>query len=203
MKLYYSKGACSLAVRIILNEIGIPCEYEAVNLKTKKTESGEDYLKINPKGAVPALSLINQEILTENAAIQQYLADEYKATSLLPPLNNFKRYRVIEWLNFVSSDLHKSCGALFNTAISEEMKDQIFKPLLRDKLDFINKHLSANKFLLSDQFTLPDSYLFAILRWIPRFNMDLADWENLTRFMTDVKKRQSVKDALEAEGILI
>jgi glutathione S-transferase len=203
MKLYYSKGGCSLAVRIILNEIEIPCDYEAVNLKTKQTEKGDDYLKLNPKGAVPALFLVNQEILTENAAIQQYLADEFKATTLLPPINNFKRYRVIEWLNFISTDLHKSCSPLFNSSLSDEIKEQVFKPQLRSKLNFLDGHLKSHKFLLSDQFTLPDSYLFAILRWIPSFKMDLSEWEHLSRFMNDLKKRQSVQTSLEAEGLAL
>src|SRR5688572_12009519 len=113
MKLYYSKGACSLAVRIILHEIGAACEFEAVDLATKKTETGMDFLKINPKGAVPTLILDDKAILTENAVIQQYLAEKYHATQLLPPLGDMKRYRVLEWLNFISTDLHKSCGPLF------------------------------------------------------------------------------------------
>ena len=138
MKLYYSRGACSLTVRIIINELAIPCDYEAVNLKTKKTENDEDYFKINPKGAVPALELANQEILTENAAILQYLADEFKATSLLPPMGNFKRYRVLEWLSFVSSDVHKLFGPLFNPLVSQESKDDIFIPALKKKFKFVD-----------------------------------------------------------------
>src|SRR5690349_3300917 len=110
MKLYYSKGACSLAVRIALHELGIPCEFEAVDLKAKKTEKGADFFKINPKGAVPTLVLDDHTVLTENAVIQQYLADKQKAFEVLPPVNDMKRYRALEWLNFVSTELHKGCS---------------------------------------------------------------------------------------------
>jgi len=201
MKLYYSKGACSLAVRITLNEIGVSCDYELVNLKTKKTESGLDYLTINPKGSVPALELATGEILTENAAIQQYLATEYKATSLLPPIGDLKRYRVLEWLSFISSDVHKSCAPLFHSGIPEEIKDQVFKPLFESKLDFLNTHLGQNEFLLANQFTLADGYLFVVLRWLPAFGMQLSGWPHLVRFSQAIKTRKSVQSALEAEGL--
>lgn len=201
MKLYYSKGACSLSVRIILHEIGIPFEQESVNLKTKKTESGADYLKINPKGAVPAIELANKEILTENAAIQQYLADEYKATPLLPPVGNFKRYRVLEWLSYVSSDLHKSFGPLFNHTLPQEIKDEYFLPILIKKFEAVDEHLRKNKFLIGDQYTLPDAYLFVVSRWLAAFKLDMAKFPNLSRFMAEVKKRQAVADALGEEGL--
>lgn len=201
MKLYYSKGACSLSVRITLQEIGIPYEQESVNLKTKKTQSGEDYFKINPKGAVPALELANKELLTENTAILQYLADEYKATPLLPPLGNFKRYRVLEWLSYVSSDLHKSFGPLFNPALPQEIKDQYFIPLIKQKFEWIDEHLRKNKFLMGDQLTLPDIYLFVVSRWLPAFNMDMTLLPNVSRFMVELKKRKAVADALAEEGL--
>ena len=201
MKLYYSKGACSLAVRITLNEIETPCDYEAVDLKAKKTETGADYFKINPKGSVPALVLDNQEVLTENAAIQQYLADEYKATRLLPPAGNFNRYRVIEWLNFISTDLHKNCGPLFNSNIPDNLKEEIFKPILKSKLNIAEQRLSQRKFLMGDEFTLPDGYLFVILRWVPNFGIELSEWPNLSRYFAELKKRKSVHQALEQEGL--
>src|SRR5437870_2266196 len=113
MKLYYSKGACSLAVRILINELNISCKYEAVNLKTKETETGKNFYEINPKGAVPTLILENNNVLTENAVIHQYLADQQKAHHLLPNLNDFKRYQVLEWLNFIATELHKGFSPLF------------------------------------------------------------------------------------------
>lgn len=201
MKLYYSKGACSLAVRIIINELAIPCDYESVNLKTKKTETGGDFLKINPKGSVPTLELANKEILTENTAIQQYLADEFKATPLLPAVGNFKRYRVLEWLSFTSSDLHKGFAPLFNPTVPQEDKDKIFIPVLKNKFKFVDEHLSKNKFLLGDSFTLPDAYLFVLIRWFPAFKIELSEFPNLERYKAELKKRRSIQDALTEEGL--
>jgi glutathione S-transferase len=200
MKLYYSKGACSLAVRITLHEIGAACEFESVDLKTKKTASGDDYLQINPKGAVPALTLDNQEILTENAAIQQYLADHCKATQLLPLPTDFKRYRILEWLNFISTDLHKGCGPFFNPNIPEEIKDNIFRPILKSKLDFVEQRLQQNTYLMGEQFTIADSYLFVILFWLPKLKFELAQWPNLQRYFAQLKTRKAVQQALQEEG---
>ena len=128
MKLFYARGACSLATRILLNEMGIPVDYEAVNLKTKKTETDSDYLALNPKGVVPALQLENGVVLTENAVIMQYLADHYQATNLLPALDDFNRYRVLEWVNFITTDLHKGFSPLFNPQVPEPLKLQVFIP---------------------------------------------------------------------------
>src|SRR5690348_3970643 len=128
MKLYYSKGACSLAVRIVINELGLKCDYEAVDLKTKKTATGDDFLKINDAGAVPALALDDKKILTENIVIQQYLADTHKAYQLLPEVGNMKRYQILKWMSFAASDLHKSCSPLFNHALDNEVKQSIFIP---------------------------------------------------------------------------
>lgn len=199
MKLYYSKGACSLAPRIIIHELGVNCDFEAVDLKTKQTETGEDYLKINPKGSVPALVTEDNEILTENAVIQQYLADRYHNETLLPKTDQFKRYRVLEWLNFISSDLHKIAGALFLPTLSNDTKDQVFKPLLKSKLNFVNKKLTKT-FLMGDDFTLPDSYLFVILSWLPLFNIPLSEWPALERYFNNMKNRAAVITALKEEG---
>lgn len=201
MKLYFSKGACSLAVRIILNEIDIPCEYISVNLKTKTTERGEDFLKVNSKGAVPVLELVNGERLTENLAIQQYLADEFKATPLLPPLGNFKRYRVLEWLNYISTELHKGCSPLFNSMLLEDVKENHFIPALKKKIAWVEEHLSKNKFLMSDQYTLADGYLFVILRWLPALKIGFSAYPSCVRFMEDLKKRKAIQDALKDEGL--
>src|SRR5579864_6749967 len=159
MKLYYSKGACSLAVRIIIHELDLPCDYVAVNLKTKETENGEDFLKINPKGSVPTLVVDNKTIITENAVIQQYLADKMKATHLLPLISSLQRYRVLEWLNYVSTELHKGCGPLFNPEVPEECKE-IFRKILMKKFQSLDTHFKTHKYLLGDEFTLPDAYLF-------------------------------------------
>lgn len=199
MKLYYSKGACSLAVRIVINEIGIPCEFESVNLQTKKTETGDDFLKINPKGAVPTLILDDQQVLTENSAIQQYLADEHDAIKLLPPTTNFRRYRVIEWLNFISTDLHKGCSPLFNSKLPQEVKNEIFIPALKNKIDFVENHLSNNRYLLDEQFTLADAYLFVILTWLPHFKIELSNWSSVSRYFEELRHRKSIEQSLAEE----
>lgn len=202
MKLYYTSSVCSLAVRIILHELGISCEYEAVNLKTKQTETGADYLKINSKGAVPALLLNCNEILTENAVILQYLADMYKATKLLPPVGDIKRYRTLEWLNFVSTDLHRYCAPLFWSKFSDETKQNIFTPILNNKLSVVDRHLHNHKFLMGDLLTLPDSYLFVILIWLAKLRVQMTEWPNLSRYFTDMKQRKSVQQALEEENLV-
>ena len=148
MKLYYSKGACSLAVRILIHELGLTSEFEVVNLKTKQTETGKNYLTINPKGSVPALLLDNNEVLTENAVIQQYLAEKAHTKTMFPD-SGLDRYRILEWLNYIGSELHKNAGAFFNPNITEEAKENVYRPILQRKLDFIEKHLEKNKFLLS------------------------------------------------------
>jgi glutathione S-transferase len=202
MKLYYSKGACSLAVRIAINEMGLKSEFEAVNLQTKKTEHGEDFLKINPKGAVPTLLTDENEILTENATILQYLAEKNNAEQLLPTINDFKRFRVLEWLNYVATEMHKGAGVLFNPNISQEVKDSIFIPLAKKKLDFLNTHLSKNKFLCGDSFTLPDGYLFVILNWLPMFKINIAEWPHLANYFNRIKERAAVAKSLKEEGLI-
>lgn len=201
MKLYYSKGACSLAVRIIIHEIGILCEFESVDLKTKRTETGVDFLKINPKGAVPVLLVEGKNILTENAVIQQYLADQHKAYELLPSVNAWDRYHVLEWLNFMSSDLHKGFGPLFNPHVPAEIKETIFKKALKSKLEFVNDCLQKTTYLTGEHFTLPDSYLFVMLRWLVHFDMALNEYAHLARYFSVLKNRKSVAKALAEEGL--
>lgn len=200
MKLYYANGTCSLAVRIIINEIGLRSEFEAVDLKTKKTDSGKDFLQINPKGSVPVIVTDENEILTENSVIQQYLADTHHAAQLLPALGNFKRYRVLEWLNYISTELHKGCGPLFSLAVPLELKNALFKPALKNKLLYVENNLK-NKFLLGDHFTLADAYLFVILSWLPHFKIDLNEWPQLSHYFTELQQRPSVQKSLKEEGI--
>lgn len=200
MKLYYTKGACSLAVRIIINETGTKCEFESVDLKAKKTESGNDFLSINSKGAVPALQ-INGDVLTENAVLLQYVAEQAQATTLFPPANDLKHYRILEWLNYVATELHKGIGALFNPNLPQDTKDKVTIPLIKSKMKFIDNHLSKNKYLMGDQFTLPDAYLFVMITWLINFKFDISEWPNAERFFNEMKNRESVKKSLEQEGL--
>ncbi len=199
MKLYYSKGSCSFAIRITVYELNIPCEFELVHMKDKITESGENYLTINPKGVVPVLVLDNGEKLTENVAIQIYLADTYKNFQLLPSLDDFKRYRVIEWLSYASTDLHKSCSPLFNTNVPNDIKENIFKPILKNKLDFLEDHFKQHDYLVGNDFTLPDGYVYIVLSWMHHFGIELSQWPHLEHYFNRIKQRPSVQKAL-AQG---
>lgn len=201
MKLFFSKGACSLVSRIILNELALPAEYEAVDLSTKKTATGGDFLKINPKGAVPTIITNDSEILTENAVILQYLADTNNATQLLPALGDFKRYRVLEWLNYVATELHKNFGPIFNSDIPQEIKNNFAIPLLKKKFTFIDKHLQNHKLLSGEHFTLPDAYLFVMLLWAAKLKIDLSELSNISLYFNDLKKRDSILRSLQDEGI--
>ena len=200
MKLYYKKGSCSLAVRIVINELGLNCEYEAVDLTTKKTTSGADYYEINSKGSVPALVLDDGEVLTENTVIQQYLADVHHAKNLLPTLGNFARYRVLEWLNFATTDLHKGFSPLFNSKIPTSLKEEIFMPVLKAKFDYVNNHLATREYLAGEHFTLPDAYLFVILSWFPHVHLELSGWLNLQNYFEKIKARPAVVKSLAEEA---
>ncbi len=201
MKLFYSKGACSLAVRILINELNLDCDYEAVDLKTKRTASGDDYFKINPKGSVPALQLDNQNLITENTVIQQYLIDTNKATELCPPIGDLQRYVVLGWSNYVATEIHKSFGNLFNPKITQEMKDTIFIPIVKSKLNYVNKQLANHSYLAGNQFSMADAYLFVTLLWAKNMNIDQQDLPELQHYFAELLKRPSIKKSLEQEGI--
>lgn len=202
MKLYYSPGACSLAVHIIIQELGLSCELEVVNLKSKETSSGKDFWKINPKGQVPVLVLDNQEVLTENLAILQYLAEKTDAVLLLPPVGEFKRYRVLEWLVFVSTELHKGFGPFFNPRVPHDAREDVFKPLLKKKFQWVEDSLKEKDYLLGEMFTLPDAYLFVMLTWFPAVKISLSDFPRLSAYYARLKQRESIQKALKEEGIL-
>jgi glutathione S-transferase len=201
MKLYYARGACSQVPHIILHEAGLPHDSARVDLKAKKLEDGSDYLKVNPKGAVPALELDDGQVLTENAVILQYIADTAGAFELLPQPGDLQRYRVLEWVNFVATELHKSFGPLFNPAAGEEAK-QLARDTFAKKLDFVEQQIGDKPYLLGDHFTLPDAYLFVILGWTAGHNIDLSHWPKLAAFRERLSKRESVREVLAFEGLL-
>lgn len=199
MKLYYSKGACSLAIRITIHELGLSSEYEAVNLRTKVTATGANFLDINPKGAVPTLITDDQKTLTENSAIQEYLAETHQPNPLLPAVGDFQRYRVLEWLSFVSTELHKSFGPLFNPKVPEADKKEIFIPNLKNKFAFVDRALEKNQYISGDHFTIADSYCFVMLTWTPHFGIDIQALTNLTRYFEMLKARPSIMAAIAEE----
>ena len=199
MKLYYSPGACSQAPHILLHEIGLDHDAERVDLKAKKLEDGGDYLAVNPKGAVPALQLDSGEVLTENAVILQYLGDRASWPEVLPPLGEFRRYRVLEMVNFITTELHKRFSFLFSNA-GEETKSFVTEQL-GHKLDYIDQRLGEGPFLFGEDLTLPDTYLFVMTQWAEKM-MGLDKWPNLRAFRERMLQRQSVRHVLRFEGLL-
>jgi glutathione S-transferase len=200
MKLYYSPGACSQAAHIVLHETGFSHDSIAVDLRAKTLEDGSDYLRVNPKGAVPALELENGEVLTENAVILQYLGDRSGSPDLLPPLGDFRRYRVLEWLNFVATELHKGFSPLFNPAAASEWK-QAARDQLGKKFDYVDQQLGDGPFLTGNRFTIADAYLFVMLGWTAVTDIDLARWPGLKAFQERAGQRPSIRQVLQFEGL--
>ena len=199
MILYYSPGACSQAPHILLHEIGLDHDSKRVDLKAKKLDDGSDYLAVNPKGAVPALQLESGEVLTENAIILQYLGDRASWPEVLPPLGDFRRYRVLELVNFITTELHKRFSILFGNA-SDETKNFV-KEQLATKLDWIDQRLGDGPFLFGEDLMLPDPYLFVITRWTDKL-IGLDEWPNLRAFYDRMLQRDSVRNVLKFEGLL-
>ncbi|MEA2933438.1 MAG: glutathione S-transferase [Variibacter sp.] len=201
MKLYYSPGACSLSPHIVSREAGLKVDLQRVDTKTKKLADGGDYFAVNPKGMVPVLQLDDGDYLTEGPAIVQYLADQAPNAKLIPPAGSKERYRVLEWLNYITSEIHKSFSPLFKPNTPDEYKT-ISKENLAQKFGYIDQQLAGKKYLTGDQFTVADAYLFTVLNWTKFHHMDLAQWPNIAAFMTRVRERPHVQEALKAEGLL-
>lgn len=201
MKLYYSPGACSLSPHIALKEAGLHFDLVRVDLKAKKLEDGADYLAVNPKGQVPALGLDNGDMLTEGPVIVQMIADKVPASNLAPANGTSERYRLQEWLNFISTELHKSFGPLFQPVLSDDTK-QFFKDRIQGKFKYIDGELAGKDYLMGKQFTVPDAYLFTMLAWADRMKFDLSGFGNLMAYKARVAARPKVQEALGAEGLL-
>ena len=201
MKLYFAPGACSLSPHIVLREGGFNFDLEQVNNQEKKTKTGKDYWTINPKGQVPVLELDNGERLTEGPAIVQYLADQKPAASLAPACGTMERTRVQEWLNFTTSELHKTFGPIFRPTTPDEYK-KISKENLGKRFDWLDKQLAGRPYLTGDKFTVADAYLFTVLRWSSRVDIDLAKWPNIKAYVDRVAARPKVREAMQAEGLI-
>jgi glutathione S-transferase len=201
MKLYYAPGACSLSPHIVLRESGVKFDLEQVDNKEKKTKSGRNYWEINPKGQVPVLELDDGSRLTEGPVIVQYLADQKPDSGLAPRCGTPERYRVQEWLNFTTSELHKTFGPIFRPTTPDEFK-KLSKENLGKRFDWLDKQLAGKQYLTGDKFTVADAYLFTVLRWSPRIEIDLAKWPNLKSYVDRVGARPKVREAMEAEGLI-
>jgi glutathione S-transferase len=200
MKLFYKAGACSLSPHIVLREAGLDFTAEKVDLAQKKTESGADYLNINPKGQVPALVLDDGSLLTEGVAIVQYLADRVPDRNLIPAAGTLSRYHAIEWLNYVATELHKGFSPLFNPKTPDE-----YKVIARDKLasqfNYLDSVLEKQHYLLGNRFSVADAYLFTVLRWAQALQFDLKKHAHLTAYIDRVAARPAVEATLSAEGL--
>jgi glutathione S-transferase len=201
MKLYYAPGACSLSPHIALREAGLPFDLVKVSFPAKTTPAGEDFTAINPKGAVPALKLDDGELLTESAAIVQYLADKAPTRNLAPAAGTKERYRLVEWLNYVATELHKGFAPLWKPDTPAEYKETV-KKNLANQFAFLDKELAGRKFLMGDTFTVADGYLFTILNWANYHKIDLAPYANVAAFIARIGARPAVQEALKAEGLL-
>jgi len=201
LKLYYSPGACSLSPHIVLREAGLAFEPVLASTKTHKLQDGTDYYGINPKGYVPLLELDNGERLTEGPAIVQYIADQVPAKKLAPTAGTMARYRLQEWLNFITSELHKSFSPLFNPAMPEEGK-ALYRTRLGDRFKWVDGQLAGKNYLMGEDFSVADAYLFVVAGWSKHVGVDISGLANLGAFMARVGARPAVQEALKAEGLL-
>jgi len=201
MKLYYFPGACSIAPHIVAREAGIALDLEKVDLGSKRTATGEDYLAVNPKGYVPALRLDDGSVLTEVSAIIQYLADQAPASGLIPAAGTMERYRILEWIGYVSTEIHKGFGPLWNAKLAPEARAAAVAALSH-RLDLVEKVLARQPFLTGERFTVVDAYLFAVASWAPWVKLDMAPWPKLRDFVARVAARPKVQEALVAEGLV-
>lgn len=201
MKLYYSPGACSLSPHIALCEADLPHELVRVDLKQATTEDGRDYHTVNPCGYVPALELDDGEILLEGPAIVQFIADQVPDSNLAPPNGSLARYRLQQWLNFISTELHKGLGALFDPTLPEAAK-AAFKRSVGQRLEVVAPGLETGGLLMGDTFTVADGYLFTVLSWCPHLGFDLSRWPALGSYLERIGARPAVRSALKQEGLL-
>ncbi|MEO6925985.1 MAG: glutathione transferase GstA [Rhodanobacter sp.] len=201
MKLYYATGTCSLSPHIVAMEAGIPLELEKVDNKTKRTASGEDFLKINPKGYVPALQLDDGQVLTEGPTLVQYLADQKPASGLAPAQGTLARYRLQEMLGYINSEMHKGYSPLFSPNTPAVVKEER-KEALRKRYALLESVLAKQEWLLGEHFTGADAYLFTITNWAKYVDLDLSAFKALAAFQKRVAARPAVQAAMEAEGLL-
>jgi glutathione S-transferase len=201
MKLYYSPGACSLSPHIVAREAGIPVELQKVDLKAKTLADGGSYTAVNGKGYVPALTTDDGALLTEGPAIVQYLADQKPESGLAPKAGTMERLRLQEWLNFISTELHKAIGTFFNPKAPQEWRDAVTERL-QLRLGYLAGELSGRQYLMGDRFSVADAYLFTVLNWAPGVKLDLSRWPVLGEYQKRVAARPRVQEALKAEGLL-
>jgi glutathione S-transferase len=201
MKLYYTPGACSLSPHIALLEAGLPYDLVKVDLRAKKLENGDDFLKINPKGQVPVLALDSGELVTEGPVIVQMIADKAAGKNLAPARDSADRYKLLEWLNFITTELHKSFGPMFSPVLADDAK-AFFKDRVMGKFRYVDSQLAGRDYLMGSQFTVADGYLFTMLSWADGMKFDLSGMPNLLAYKARIGARPKVQEALTKEGLM-
>ncbi|MCA6097480.1 MULTISPECIES: glutathione transferase GstA [Bradyrhizobium] len=202
MKLYYTPGACSLSPHIALLEAGLPYDLVKVDLRAKKLENGDDFLQVNPKGQVPALALDTGEMVTEGPIIIQMIADKAADKKLAPARDSNERYKLLEWLNYTTTELHKNLGPMFSPVLADDAK-AFFKDRAMGKFKYVESQLAGRDYLMGNQFTIADGYLFTMIMWAQdRLGFDLTGLPNVTAYKARVAARPKVQEALKKEGLL-
>ena len=201
MKLYYSPGACSLAPHIALREAGLAFEPVLASTKSHKLQDGTDYYGINPLGYVPMLELDDGTRLREGPAIMQYIADQVPTRNLAPANGTLPRYRLQEWLTFIGTEVHKQFSPLFNAAMPEEVKT-MQRDRLAMRFQWLDGELKNKQYLMGDNFSVADGYLFTVTNWVKSTNIDLGPYPNLMAYRERVGARPAVQEAMKAEGLL-
>jgi glutathione S-transferase len=201
MKLYYSPGACSLSPHIVAREAGLDLQLEKVDTKSHTYDGGADFYQVNPKGYVPALEIKAGEVLTEGPAIVQYLGDQKPQSGLVPPAGSAERYRLQEMLGYINSEIHKAYSPLFNKATPEETAAER-REYLKKRYAYLEGVLATRKYLVGDQFTAADAYLFTVTNWAQYVKLDLSGFPNLQEFQKRIAERPAVKQAMKEEGLL-
>lgn len=201
MKLYFSPGACSLSPHIVLREAGLQFDLDEVDLSAKKTSDGKDFYAISPNGYVPALQLKSGEVLTEGPAVVQYLADLVPDKHLAAPQGSMERYHLMESLNFITSEIHKTFIPLFIETTVEEARNAA-RAHLSKRIDYVNTELGNSTYFRSEHFTVADAYLFTVLSWARYVKFDLAPWPAVVSYLERIAARPAVREALVAEGLI-
>jgi glutathione S-transferase len=201
MKLYYSPGACSMAPHIVLREAGYKFDLERVDIPSKKTASGADYWKVNPKGYVPALQLDGGQVLTEVGVIIQYLADQKPESGLVPALGTMERYRLMEAVNFAATEIQKQIGPLFNPLATPEVK-RFQMGIIERRFNALEKALEGKQYVAGDEYSVADAYLFVVLNWTNVQKIDVAQWPNIKSYMARIAARPKVQETMKAEGLI-
>ncbi|HZH28565.1 MAG TPA: glutathione transferase GstA [Azospirillaceae bacterium] len=199
--LYYSPGTCSLSPHILLREAGLPFELQHVELMSKELKGGGTLFSISPLGQVPVLKLDNGEILTEGPAIVQYIADQVPAAKLAPANGTLERYKLQSWLNFITSELHKTFTPLFNPTTVEETR-KVFLDRLNNKLGHLDNHLSDKPYIMGADFTVADAYAFTVINWTNFLKIDISQFKNIAAYVARIAARPKVQEAMKAEGLV-